>query len=312
MKKTLLLVGIVIVSMMVSLFIGHDTEVSGGTVNITTKLPEIADTFLTSGSDEKKGNQPYVGVGEGGDYEYNSLTEYNMTSLIRIGPHLSNDTTFYEVHLELYFFSMVAWGPNESHNVSIYEVDDHWIEMGANWTNRTDNFPWQTEGGNNKSGKIDSIEFINGTEGRWIQFNITKAYKNWMNNGTENLGLILMKDEYHEYGPVSSWFYSSEYTDDTELRPRLNITYSSDSFIHSGESTIKADKWNLKGYSGEAKNASTLFSEITNCTAIVGKNITTGYYYTYMPSVGLEEDWDIQFGDGLFIMTSTDETWNHC
>lgn len=80
-----------------------------------------------------------------------------------------------------------------------------------------------------------------------------------------------------------------------------------------GQSTdIEKDQWNLEGFSNvTAKLASVIYSEIANCKALVYKNATSGYYYTYAPTWGSLEDYNINYGDGLFILTTANTTWDH-
>lgn len=77
------------------------------------------------------------------------------------------------------------------------------------------------------------------------------------------------------------------------------------------EIDLKDNYWNLKSYTNSINTYSpAIFSEIPNCTALSGKHDTSGYWYTYWPSLGLIENWTIKPGDGLFILTDDDGTWN--
>lgn len=70
------------------------------------------------------------------------------------------------------------------------------------------------------------------------------------------------------------------------------------------------DIWNFKGYPSETStNAQTLLPQIPNCICLIGKNLTTEYWYTYWPSIGFTENFEINFGDGLFILTTINTTW---
>lgn len=84
--------------------------------------------------------------------------------------------------------------------------------------------------------------------------------------------------------------------------------------VESDEITIDigltSDYWNFKSYPNiTATDSPTLFNEIENCTALVGKHNTTGYWHTYWPLIGLLENWTIYPGDGLFILTNSDTYW---
>ena len=201
-------------------------------------------------------------------------------------------------------------------NVSIHAVNDNWVQDNVTWitriglTNETgeyNNRTWVNTGGDYNSTIIDTVYFDQ--DETWYEFDITTIYRDWVNNGTKNFGLIFVSYDSATssstgiYGPNAAGGHLAK-------RPRLNLTYIG--FNEGKSTTIIKDIWNLEGYANATtKNASTLYSEITNCTALSGKNATTGYWYTYWPEYGIVEDFDVEFGDGLFILTSADTTWDH-
>ena len=109
-------------------------------------------------------------------------------------------------------------------------------------------------------------------------------------------------------GMTEAW--NIVYGDGLYILVEINVTWEIGNYTNS--TTLYANKYNPVVYAGvTASDASTIYSAITNCTAIMGKNITTGYWYTYWPGIGLIENFDIIFGDGLFILVSKASSWNH-
>lgn len=177
-------------------------------------------------------------------------------------------------------------------NISIYRLDGnngHYMILSqANWTSYKSGSSWTSPGADYNATALDTQYVDSNTE---VIFNITSYFK--LTQGIQK-GLIAISDTDSQF-QLSGWvFYEFHY------------------ISGSGKSTdLKKDIWNLKGYIGaSAKNASTIYSEISNCKAISGKN-STGYWYTYAPTWGIIENWDLVFGDGLFIVTTANTTWDH-
>lgn len=220
--------------------------------------------------------------------------------------YLSNDTEIGSAFLELHA-STVDIAGQLSVNMSIYELFDNWNETEVTWNNRTSYDVWAVAGGHYNS---TSVTFLEISSTGWHQFDITTVYRNWVNNGTKNLGLIFVLNGSLP-STVTIVFDSSEHTD-TALRPRLNLTYTPSSTPPTPPPTanISSNTWSWIGYLNEtSKTGATLYSEITNCTYLVMQNTTTGYYYTYGP--GITESFTVEYGSAVCVLTSTDTTWDH-
>ena len=184
-------------------------------------------------------------------------------------------------------------------NISIHALYHPWggrfVPWQSNWTiagTSPISKSWNSPGGDYVQTPYDT-KYID-TGGITYTFNITP----YLSRDVENqIGLILIA----EYGCNISFVGGSSRA--------WYIFYISG----SGTSTnLVKDVWNLKGFNNAtSKLASTIYSEITNCKALSWKNATSGYYYTYWPEYGMLEDEYLSFGDGLFILTSQNTTWDH-
>ena len=197
-------------------------------------------------------------------------------------------------------------------NISVYSINDtkDWNPGQVTWDTQiidTGMYTnWTVPGGDYEHTKIDTVLVDNGAS--WYYWDITQYYFNSVANEstTTYYGFIFVSD--NTDGTLRGASFVGGSSGDRDRYPKMvyNYTYS------AGDSNIYKDVWNLKGYAGSSpKLASTIYSDITNCTAISWKNATTGYWYTYYPSLGLTEDAYLEFGDGLFILTSEDTTWDH-
>ena len=211
------------------------------------------------------------------------------------------------VRIALKTFSLHGGG----YNISVYSINTSkdWNPGQVTWnTQKIVNSVytnWSIPGGDYNHTKIDTALVNHGTS--WFYWDITQYYFDCVNNeSTDNYhGFIFISDNIDS--TLRGGTFVAGTSSDRDRYPKMiyNYTYS------AGITTLAKDVWNLKGFSGEHKLASTIYSEITNCSAISWKNATSGYWYTYWPSLGLTEDEYLEFGDGLFILTDQDTTWDH-
>lgn len=182
-------------------------------------------------------------------------------------------------------------------NVSVHYLkhpqSGFYVPHLTNWTFTGYINDWNTPGGDFEQTPLDtlSISQVN----QWYYYNIT-AIKDLVIDSIH--GIILVPEfntniSLYGFGATGAVF---------------EMHYSTG----SGKITaLEANIWNLEGYSGALpRKASAIFAEIPSCKAIVYKN-STGYYYTYAPTWALLEDYEISYGDGLFILTTADTTWDH-
>lgn len=195
-------------------------------------------------------------------------------------------------------------------NVGIYRVNRSWNVGIATWNVRGDPYPqssWYVEGGDYEPTLLDNISYTqDDLTYKWREFNVTTSIQSFVNGSKANYGFILR--EVVELNWNCMYFKSDINSDPSSHRPKLVVNYTTPTLSHN--ITIYKNYWNFKGYPNTTTTSpSTLINEIQDGKAISGKNITTGYWYTYWPSIGLTESWDINFGDGLFILGSANTTW---
>ena len=220
--------------------------------------------------------------------------------IIHFGSLDLNSSEIYKVEFTL--FAPAQSVPNAG-NISVHALSYQkgaWLNVTeTNWTNAKTSQVWNNEGGDYNSTPLDTIYIDDaevGGSGTGFHFNITTyALKPEQLN---QVGLIFIAEDDCDIYFEGTYAYSN-----------LKIYYTGG----SGETTpIYQDVWNLEGFANStSKLASTIYSEIDNCTALSWKNDVSGYWYTYWPSLGLVEDAYLEFGDGLFILTDQDTTWDH-
>jgi hypothetical protein len=101
-----------------------------------------------------------------------------------------------------------------------------WVEGQATWLNSQTGVPWTSPGasgiGSDYSSSADALVAAPYAAG-WVNFDVTNRVQNWgSGNGLTNNGWRLSQTT-SGYNPKT--FYSSEYTPDTTLRPKLTIVY---------------------------------------------------------------------------------------
>ncbi len=120
-------------------------------------------------------------------------------------------------------------------DVSVHALSSGWVEgtgddhmnppmMAANWTHRTDDIPWDTEGGDYydspSSYRTCSLSDI------WYSWDVTDIVDLWISGNRENHGFILKPTEWDpSVTAVSAGFHSSESAEES-LRPKLILSYA--------------------------------------------------------------------------------------
>jgi len=274
----------------------------------------------------------------GDSYQYE--TQSSRTTSIRYEePHEPRDYSGYEVvgkstaqgglHRALVYFDMSyipsdaniteakiwVWGNTYNHydvlNVRIHRITRVWSAGSATWVIAGAPYgqsAWYTPGGDYNATILDNRSWTTtNLTFRWIDFNITNTTKSFVNGTLSNYGFLLRDDaEFH----WNRLMFCSDCYSPSMYRPKLIVNYTLAGSASLYNITLTKTIWNFKGYPNSTTKASNvLYSEIPNCSAVVGKNLTSDYWYTYSPSLGLLENWDIGFGEGLFITVSNNSTW---
>lgn len=148
------------------------------------------------------------------DSTYLSLLEFDLTGLPATA-HILTAT------LELYQNSASADGGA----ISVHRITNVWAQgvnanaTGAsNWTESDTAISWTTPGGDYDTTAV-TITTLAGTVG-WSQWDIAALVQDWVDGKYPNQGFML-----NPAPGASAYFYSSDYTGDVTLRPKLTISY---------------------------------------------------------------------------------------
>ncbi|MCK4757253.1 MAG: DNRLRE domain-containing protein, partial [Thermoplasmata archaeon] len=121
-------------------------------------------------------------------------------------------------------------------NLSVYGVSNDWEEGTggasgpagiANWSYRLPPLvPWTTPGGD----YIDTEDsYIEVTQlDTWYSWNVTSIVQNWKSGAWSNYGFFIKSENAPNVGTNYAAFHSTDYTVDTNLTPKLTLTYSAE------------------------------------------------------------------------------------
>ncbi len=176
---------------------------------------------------------------DGGSSERRSLIRFSLPGL----PQNSEITD-----AELSLFVSYSWG-----NTNTFEIDAHrmlreWAEgdgisrgnnsgLGCDW-NYADqevssqwNSAGMASGSDFSSSIIDTVIASNTDSEVWKTWDIQDAVQYWVDNPNSNHGLALVTAGADMNDVVGTTFFSSDYTTDPSLRPKLTITFTVDPLV---------------------------------------------------------------------------------
>lgn len=105
--------------------------------------------------------------------------------------------------------------------VKIGIIPMDWDEYDVGWHNATSSVNWQNSGGDYSEIIFEQDEDWN-TQGRTYSFDVTKGVQHFVDNPSENFGLLLISENITS---MQYTFKSKEHSD-TQDRPKLEITYN--------------------------------------------------------------------------------------
>jgi hypothetical protein len=113
--------------------------------------------------------------------------------------------------LQLYQYN--TWGSLDSFTIGAHRINSSW---------QLDTVTWDTNTSFNSS-PVNTIEVFP-TAGTWLSWNIINLLQKWVNKTVNNYGVLLKKTNESSGGTdISCW--TSRYTDNPSLRPKLEISY---------------------------------------------------------------------------------------
>jgi len=163
------------------------------------------DTWVTtSKKNENYGSNEHLFIGRfDGDTE-RALLQFDVNDIPVNSVIMSAD-------LQLYQY--ITWGSLDSFAIGAHRITSSWQLDAVTWnTNTTFN-----------SSPVNTIEVFP-TAGTWLSWDIGNLLQKWVNKSTNNYGVLLKKTNEGSGGTdISCW--TSRYTDNPNLRPKLEISY---------------------------------------------------------------------------------------
>lgn len=152
------------------------------------------------------------------DTSYKSLVRFDLASIPATATINSATLSFY-----IYANS----GNSGSKVINAYRVLTNWVESQAIWQRPATGTSWATTGMRSGTDYVSSVA-ASSTAGYspvnvWTTFDLKNLVQSWVNGTSPNYGVVLRSGN----GP-RPYIYSSEYLNDLSLRPKLTITYTTD------------------------------------------------------------------------------------
>jgi hypothetical protein len=132
-------------------------------------------------------------------------------------------------------------GNSNSGTYYVHRVTQSWTEGGSTWMTYDGTNNWAISGGD-YDGTSEGSETISGSDDTWYSWDITSLTSAWKAGTYGNYGVIFTS------AVDSTWkgFYSSDYTTDTTLIPKLVVThYTSDSMLETNDDLALLDNNNI-------------------------------------------------------------------
>ncbi len=178
--------------------------------------------------------QPNATDGKDTYIRENTPTNFGAINIIRVGKvgsgvdhkgliffNISNITYGYTIisaKMQLYVSN--SYG-NSNISVKVYRVTSNWEALETNWTSNTSSQLWTTAGGDYEE-MIDAQIISNSSAGQFVNFTITTAVREWINQTYENFGLILISQ--NASGNYTEFSSSDSATE--SQRPQIFIDYT--------------------------------------------------------------------------------------
>lgn len=181
------------------------------------------DTYLYLGNKTSTSGKTsvYIGVGQANssNYDYRGLIKFDLSTI-------PSNATVSSATLSLYY----CYGTDGvSNTIKVYRQKRAWTENGACWSYYTGTTAWAEEGGfgsdDCEQTEIGSVTISDVTY-EWKNISLTASkVQEWISGTLTNNGLLLKATDETTNNSYKS-FNSSDYTDDTSLRPKFEVVYT--------------------------------------------------------------------------------------
>ena len=201
---------------------------------ILTIQPSNIDTILDSGNPTiNYGNNTYITLYNAGLWR--PILRFDFSAL-------PTGSVISAAVLSLYYWYNDGGGYDPvGRTFWAYELTQTaWVELEATWNIYKTGSNWTAAGGDYTTTSGASIT-MPGSYPAWIDWNVLTLVQHFQSNHS-NIANFLIRDE-TESGGANAYFYSSEYTVNTTLCPKLIITYTPpDAAVWLRRITINRDK----------------------------------------------------------------------
>lgn len=152
--------------------------------------------------------------------------------------------------------------------INARKITTAWSENSVTW-----NSPWSSNGGD-FGPVVDSEEFVKDIEGNWNSWDITSLATDWKNSPSSNYGVLLESPVTNPKNETK--FYSSDYTSNTSLRPKLQVCYTTDLALEP-DRTGDGNAGDTKTYTHNIF-VGNLTNQVVNLTAVSSQGWTVRIY----------------------------------
>ena len=230
------------------------TSDEAGNVSILSNSPQGITPPATSGNfvtTFQEGLNGYIGTTDTNVNTYAKTTNYGSATSLTAASYNATKPLFQfdlssipvnaVVNSATLSFYASSWGGAAGSNQNaIYRVlDKNWVESEANWNIYSTGNNWTTSGlGSGTDYGSPVFTSLTGwvpAGPMWVNFSVATLAQNWVNGTYQNHGIV-----YSTNGGPQPTFYSSEYTIDPSLRPKLVVDYTV-----PGEPTPEPEPWPL-------------------------------------------------------------------
>lgn len=205
-------------------------DTSGIDTNDVTIQPALADAYINQASaTNNAGTATFLRVGE------NNSSAQLIRSLIKFDlTDIPSNATITSATLSLYLYDDNS---SNARTLSAYRLLKDWDEGTVTWNKYDNSNNWTTAGGFDAADceqtDIGNVALAASEADGWIDITLTAGdVTDWIDGTLPNYGLLLKVDteSNDQYG-----YYSSDYTADTTLRPKLTLTYTTPALSSTGK-----------------------------------------------------------------------------
>jgi len=197
-------------------------DLTKATPRILVVQPTVKDAYISHGSPNSNfGNYVWIEC-----YDYinsvtRSLLEFDISEL-------PADATITSASLQLYYYFGQFHDP-VGKTIWVYkQTHTDWVELEVDWYDYKGTTDWTAFGGDYVTSSPAGDSIVVPADYGWMSWNVLAIVQDAYNNTIPAEFLLKYEDETvtgdEDY--AASWFHSKEYTDDTDLQPKLTIGYT--------------------------------------------------------------------------------------